>query len=216
MKTTLSFLALAGGYVVFHPGVAAAEPRFGAAPPVPFVESGDYTIDPQHGGVSFEITHLGLSKVHGRFNTFEGNIHEDAKDLGKSSVEFTAKIDSIDTAVAARDAHLRNADFFDAAKFPLLTFKSTKVAKARGGYVVTGDLTIKGNTKRVSIPFKHFGPSTLKGFGEQPTRVGVVAEPITIKRSDFGVGDTAPLPDGTIGASDEVVVRLSLEATKDK
>ena len=216
MKTTLLTLALAGGYVVFHPGVATAESRFGAGSSAPFVQSGDYTIDPQHGGVSFEITHLGLSKVHGRLNAFEGKIHEDASDLGKSSVEFAAKVESLDTAVPARDAHLRNADYFDVAKYPDLTFKSTKVAKARGGYVVTGDLTIKGKTKKVSIPFKHFGPHTLKGFGDQPTRVGIVAEPITIKRSDFGVGDTAPLPDGTLGLSDEVVVRISFEATKDK
>lgn len=220
MKNKLAILplALAAGAVAtvaFHPGVAYAEPRLvggATAPAAP----GDYTIDPQHGGVFFEITHLGLSKVHGRFNTFSGKIHEDEKDLAKSTVEFMAKVDSVDTAVAPRDVHLKTADFFDAAKYPELTFRSTKVAKAKGGFVVTGDLTIKDKTRPVSLTFKRFGPLTLKGMGDQGTRVGYVAEPITIKRSDYGVGSTAPLPDGTIGASDEVVVRISIEATLDK
>jgi polyisoprenoid-binding protein YceI len=218
LKTTLMPIAIAAGlgaYVSLHPGIAYTEPRTASGKPTPFAQPASYTIDPTHTSVYFEITHLGLSKTHGRISKLSGKIREDEKDLAKSSVEFTAQVDSIDTALPARDEHLKNSEYFDVAKYPELTFKSTKVARARDGYVVTGDLTIKGTTKSVSIPFKHYGPLTLT-VGDRSTRVGITAEPITIKRSDFGVGTNQKLPDGTPGASDEVTVRISLEATLDK
>ncbi|MBX3117593.1 MAG: YceI family protein [Fimbriimonadaceae bacterium] len=218
LRITLIPLALAtlfAGYVAFHPGVAYAEPHFAKLSTTEFADQASYTIDADHCSISFEITHLGLSQTHGRFNKFSGKLEEDAKDLTKSSVEFTAQIDSIDTAVAARDKHLLTADFFDAAKYPTLTFKSTKVEKTKDGYTVTGDLTMKDKTKSITIPFKHYGPYTLT-VGDNSTRVGIVAEPIKIKRSDFGVGGDFKLPDGTEGASDTVIVRISFEAIKDK
>jgi polyisoprenoid-binding protein YceI len=202
-------------YVFLYPGVAATEPRLASGKSTPLAQQASYTIDPAHTSVSFEITHLGLSKTHGRLNKVSGKIREDAKVLANSSVEFTAQVDSVVTALPARDEHLIAAEYFDVARYPELTFKSTKVAQAKGGYVVTGDLTIKGRTRRISIPFKHYGPLTLT-VGDQSTRIGVIAEPITIKRSDFGVGGDIRLPDGTPGASDEVTVRISLEATLDK
>ncbi|MBC8136625.1 MAG: YceI family protein [Fibrella sp.] len=206
-----------GSYMALHPGLAYSEPRMISGKPTVFAQQQTrYTIDPAHASIYFEITHLGLSQTHGRINKFSGTILEDEKEPEKSSVEFTARIDSIDTGVPARDEHLRKADFFDTEKYPELSFKSKKVVKAKNGYVVIGDLTIKGKTKEISLPFKHYGPYTMKGMGEQPARVGVVAEPITIKRSDFGVGSTDKLPDGTVGVSDEVVVRISLEGTRDK
>ncbi len=220
MKLRFSILpvALAAasiGYVALHPGVAYAEPRFATRPATDFAQQGTYTVDKDHCSIYFEITHLGLSQTHGRFNKFSGKLKEDPSDLTKSSVEFTAQIDSIDTGVSARDGHLKTADFFDAAKHPTLTFKSTKVEKAKDGYVVTGDLTIKGKTKSISIPFKHYGPYTLN-VGDMSTRVGIVAEPIKLKRSDFGVGGDFKLPDGREGASDEVIVRISFEGILDK
>jgi polyisoprenoid-binding protein YceI len=217
-KATLIPLGLAAGlaaYVLLHPGVAHTEPRLASGSSTPLAALASYTIDPAHTSVAFEITHLGLSKTLGRFNQVSGKIQANAKEPGKSSVEFTAQTDSIDTALPARDKHLRAADYFDVARYPELTFKSTKVARRRNGYVVTGDLTIKGQTRPVSIPFRHYGPLTLQ-VGDRSTRIGIVAEPITIKRSDFGVGGNQKLPDGTPGASDEVTVRISLEATLDK
>ncbi|HEY0867716.1 MAG TPA: YceI family protein [Fimbriimonas sp.] len=208
-------VCLGASYVALHPGVALAEPRFSGGATAQANTTTAYTIDPMHAGIYFEITHLGLSKVTGRFNKFSGKIVEDDKDLTKSSVEFTAQVDSIDTAVAPRDEHLRTADFFEVAKYPTLSFKSTKVEKSGDRYVVTGDLTIKGKTKSVAIPFTHHGPYTME-MGETVTRIGVMAEPITLKRSDFGVGSQDKLPDGTVGASDEVTVRISFEAIKDK
>ena len=206
-------LALAGaGVVAFHPGVAHASPRLAAGPTTRMVEAATYSVDSMHAGISFEIVHMGLSRVHGRINKFGGKIVENPADLGKSSVEFTGEIASLDTAVPPRDKHLQAADYFDAAAHPTLTFRSTKVAKTKDGYLVTGDLTIKGKTKSIEIPFKHYGP--VEGGGA--TRVGIVAETFTIKRSDFGVGGTDKMPNGTMPLSDEVTMRVSLEATKDK
>jgi polyisoprenoid-binding protein YceI len=219
LKITLTPIAIAAGlaaYVTLHPGRAYTEPRLASVNSTPIGQQASYTIDPGHTSVYFEITHLGLSKTQGRFNKVSGKIREDVRDLTKSSVEFTAQVDSLDTALPVRDEHLRAAEYFDVAHHPELTFRSTKVAKAKGGYVVTGDLTIKGTTRTVAIPFKHYGPLTLQGVGDQPPRIGVIAEPITIKRTDFGVGTNKKLPDGTPGASDEVTVRISLEATLDK
>jgi polyisoprenoid-binding protein YceI len=219
LKITLIPISVVAGltaYVALHPGVAYAEPRMASGKATPFAQQANYTIDPEHTSLYFEIRHLGLSVVHGRINKFSGKVAEDEKDLTKSSVELTAQVDSIDTAVPARDTHLKAADFFDVAKYPTITFKSTKIVKAKDGYVLTGDLTIKDKTKSISIPFKHYGPLSMKNFGDQPDRIGVIAEPIVIKRSDFGVGNQFKLPDGTEGASDAVTLRISMEATRNK
>lgn len=213
--TPIAVATVVTGYIAFHPGVAYAETPLARTTPTRFAQQASYSIDAMHAMINFEIKHLELSSVSGRFNKFSGKIKEDGTDLTKASVEFTAEIASIDTAVAARDNHLRTADFFDAAKYPTLTFKSTKVVKTDAGYTVTGDLTIKDKTKSISIPFKHYGPYTMKG-GDNATRIGIVADPITIMRSDFGVGSTAKMPDGRMGASDAVTIRLSFEATLDK
>ncbi len=204
-------------YVALHPGVAYAEPRMASGALAPFAaDLANYTIDPAHTSLYFEIRHLGLSVVHGRINDFSGKVVEDEKDLTKSSIELTAKITSIDTACPPRDTDLRGKDFFDADKYPNLTFKSTKIVKKGNGYVLTGDLTIKGVTKSIEIPFKHYGPLSMKSIPGQPDRIGVVAEPIVIKRLDFGIGNDFKLPDGTEGASNEVTLRISMEATLDK
>jgi polyisoprenoid-binding protein YceI len=206
-------IVLAAGYatlIAIHPGVAYAEPRLAGEKPAPFVQNATYDIDVMHGDVSFEIMHLGLSTVRGRFNKFSGKVVEDPTDLTKSSVEFTAEVESIDTAVAARDTHLKSADFFEVAKYPTIAFKSTKVDKKGDGYVVTGDLTMKGKTKQISIPFRHYGPLKLD-VGDMSTRIGVIAEPIVLKRSDFGIGGDFKLPGGVEGASDNVTVRISFE-----
>jgi polyisoprenoid-binding protein YceI len=97
-----------------------------------------------------------------------------------------------------------------------LQTEPTMLSRAKAGYTVTGDLTIKGTTKSVSIPFKHYCPYQIKGVPGQPPRIGIVADPITIKRSDYGVGSTKPLPGGTMGASDEVIVRISFEGLLEK
>jgi polyisoprenoid-binding protein YceI len=218
MKTALYSIAitvlLSVGYIALHPGVDYVTPRMANAAETPMTEA-TYSIDPMHASIYFDIEHLGLSRVHGRFNKFSGKIVEDASDLSKCSVNFSAETNSIDTAIEARDNHLRTADFFDVEQFPALTFQSTSVRQVGGGYVVTGDLTMHGVTKQIEIPFAHHGPYTMDQRGQQVTRIGIVADPVTILRSDFGVGQTDPMPDGTMGLSNEVVVRISFEATLD-
>jgi polyisoprenoid-binding protein YceI len=219
LKTIVTTLAVAvtvgAGYIALHPGVVYLEPRMANAAETPLT-SASYTIDPMHASIYFDIAHLGLSRINGRFNKFSGKIVEDAQNVGNSSVTFTAETASIDTGVEPRDNHLRTPDFFDAAQYPEVTFKSTSVKKAGNGYVLTGDLTMHGVTKSVTIPFTHHGPYTMEQQGKQVTRIGVVAEPVVLKRSDFGIGSTDPMPDGTMGISDELVVRISFEATKDE
>jgi polyisoprenoid-binding protein YceI len=218
MKRLIAWTPVAGlvagtAIMAFHPGVAIAEQRLTV--PVPLAQGATYTIDEQHAGIYFEIEHLELSKVTGRFNKFNGKIYEHGPDLTKARVEFTAEAASIDTGIGLRDDHLRTADFFEVAKYPTLSFKSTEVVKKGRGYVATGDLTIKGKTKRIAIPFQHFGPKKMT-VGEDATRIGIRCEPIVLRRSDFGVGAQFKLPDGTLGASDEVTVRISFEGLLDK
>jgi polyisoprenoid-binding protein YceI len=215
-KTLIAATALTVGfasYVTFHPGVAFAAPAYATAQNAKPAATGSYTVDPAHTSVGFEIGHLGVSKVQGRFNKNAGKIEIDEKNLSKSSVEFTIETASIDTAVAPRDAHLRTADFFDAEKYPTIAFKSTAVKKAGKGYVVEGDLTIKATTKKISIPFTAYGPISDPW---KNTRVGFVSAPIEINRQDYGVAYNDKLPDGTLSVDNKVTIRLSLEATLNK
>jgi polyisoprenoid-binding protein YceI len=203
-----------GSYVAFHPGIAYAEPTQGAQiKPAQIATTGNYTIDPMHTSIYFQINHMGLTNVHGRLGKFEGKIVQNA-DLSRSSVQFTAQTDSIDTNVAPRDTHLKSKDFFEVEKYPTLNFKSTKIGKWGDGYVAVGDLTIKDVTKQVRIPFKYYGP--LPGGGDQPERIGIIAEPIQINRRDFNVNYGNNLPNGIPAIGDYVTILLAVEATRDK
>ncbi len=203
----------AAALAVILAAAACTQHQRAARPAHGEVQPSTWTIDTMHGGINFEVTHLGLSKTLGSFDEFGGTIRADSAHPANSSVEFFAKVASINTGVPARDEHLRAPDFFDAGKHPDITFKSTRVARMGDGYAVTGDLTLKGVTKSVTIPFHVRGPYTIQGYGDQPPRLGFEAEPITILRSDFGLGDTKPFPDGVMGVTNEVIVRISLEAT---
>ncbi len=122
-------------------------------------------------------------------------------------MKITIDASSIDTAVAPRDADLRSPNFFDVAKYPDLTFASTSIKKLKNDFIAAGDLTLKGVSKPVSIRFKLYGPM------KDPrgnTRIGMVAEPLVIHRSDFGMTNDAA------SVSDDVTIRLSLEATLDE
>lgn len=176
-------------------------------------ESGTYSFDKPHSFIGFKVGHNGLIEVPGFFRDFTGSVTYDAGDVTRSTVEFTAKVASIDTGVAGRDNHLKTADFFDAAKFPEFTFKSTKVAKKGKGWVVTGDLTMKGVTKSITFPFNIAG--FLAGNERSGTRMGITAE-TTINRRDFGVNYDAKLPSGLQVVSDDVKVVLQIEAAMPK
>jgi polyisoprenoid-binding protein YceI len=174
------------------------------------VESGAYDFDKAHAIIGFGVRHLGIALVEGRFKDFAGTVNYDAKDVTRSNVEFTAKIASVDTGVAPRDEHLRSADFFEAAKYPEMTFKSTAIEKRDSDYVLTGDLTIKGVTKRISFPF------TMTGAIKDPwggTRFGIEAS-TSINRRDFGVNFGSRMANGALDVADEVVIDLHIEAVK--
>jgi polyisoprenoid-binding protein YceI len=166
-----------------------------------------YSVDPVHSSVSFGISHAGISNIHGRFNDFSGTFVIDKDDLSKSSFALDIKVESVDTNNAKRDEHLRAPDYFNAKQFPTLSFKSTKVKATDAGFEVTGDLTLHGVTKSVSMTLQ--GGHKVVEFPKGTPRVGVTSV-VTIKRSEFGM--TTEL--GALG--DEVYIVVGLEAAKKK
>ncbi len=175
------------------------------------ITGGVYNIDPAHSTIGFAVRHLEINWVEGRFKDFKGTINYDEKDVTKSTVEFTAKVTSIDTGVEGRDKHLRTADFFDVEKYPEMTFKSTRVErKGKNGYVLHGDLTLKGVTKPVSLPF------TITGAVKDQrgnTRFGVEAQ-TKINRRDFGINYGNAFAGGGFDVGNEVTISLRLEAVQ--
>ena len=199
-------LPFVGGPAVVNVGAQTAATKVAYAP----IPSGDYKLDPAHSLIGFAVRHLEINWVEGRFKEFEGTIHYDDKDVTRSSVEFSAKVASVDTEVEARDKHLRTADFFEVEKFPTMTFKSTRVErKGKDAYILHGDLTLKGVTKPVALPF------TIKGAVKDPwgnTRFGIAGE-TKINRRDFGVNYGNAFAGG-LDVGNEVTISLQLEAVK--
>ena len=174
-------------------------------------ETGTYSFDKAHSFIGFKVKHMGLVEVPGFFRDFNGTVNFDAADPSKSSVEFKAMMTSVDTGVAGRDGHLRKADFFEVEKYPEMTFKSTSVAKKGNGWIVEGDLTMKGVTKSVSIPFEVTG--FVPGGERTGAKIGIAGE-TKINRRDFGVNYGSNLPSGVPQIADEVKVILQIEAGK--
>lgn len=176
-------------------------------------DSGAYSFDKAHSFIGFKVRHMGLIEVPGFFRDFTGTVNFDAKDMSRSTVEFTAKATSVDTGVAGRDNHLRTADFFEVAKYPDITFKSTKVEKKGKSWLLTGDFTMKGVTKSITFPFEIVGwlPADERSGG----KMGIAAE-TTINRRDYGVNYGTNLPSGIPAVSDNIKIVLQIEAGKKK
>jgi len=169
-----------------------------------------YTIDKNHSDASFQIRHF-ASKVRGRFGDFEGTIQADPAKPEASSVVFTIKTASIDTNQPDRDKHLRSADFFDAEKFPEITFKSSKFTPAgKDKYDVTGTLTMHGVSKEITLPV------TFLGSMKDPRGNEVASFELETKlnRKDFGINWNKTLDNGGVMLSDDVDVTISLETKK--
>ena len=186
MKIRPSFLAFAALAASFATTASAA------------VET--YVADPAHSSVNFSIRHF-FTKVPGRFTKFTASITVDRDNLEKSSAEATINIASVSTTEEKRDAHLQQPEFFDAAKFPTMTFKSTSWKKTGGDtFDVTGALTIKGVTKEVVLKVKSLG------FG--PGMMGAILSgwegSMTIRRDDFGVSEFG----GVVGADVEITINV--------
>ena len=164
-----------------------------------------YKVDPVHSSISFLIEHAGISNIHGRFNEFSGEITIDSADPEKSSFALTIPIDSIDTNNVKRDEHLRAPDYFNAKQFPNLTFRSTGVKPIAGGFEVTGDLTIHGVTKPVTLTFA--GGDKVVEFPKGTKRIGLVSE-FSVLRTDYGVNTAQS------GLGDEVTIVVGVEAAQ--
>ena len=175
------------------------------------VEAGTYNFDKAHSFIGFKIKHMGLIEVPGFFRDFTGTVNYDAAEPSKSTVQFTAKMTSVDTGVGGRDNHLRTKDFFEVETHPEMVFKSTSVTKKGNGWVLNGDLTMKGVTKPVSIPFEITG--FIPGGERAGAKIGIVGE-TSINRRDFGVNYGNNMPNGVPVLSDDVKIVLQIEAAK--
>ncbi len=170
--------------------------------------SATWEIDVAHSSIGFGIRHLMVSTVRGSFNTFNGTVTLDGDDPTTARIAVTIDPASVDTRESKRDEHLRSADFFDVAKYPAMTFTSTKVEKAGAGFTVTGDLTMHGVTREVVLAVD--GPlATVKDpWGGQ--RAGLRAT-ATLSRKDFGLTWNKALETGGVVVGDEVAIVIDLE-----
>lgn len=149
-----------------------------------------WTNDPPHAQLLFTVTHLGINDVSGSFDDFTVNVASSKPDFSDAVFTLTAKTNSINTRVEARNNHLKSADFFDVEKYPELTFKSTGIKPAGDNkYKLTGDLTIHGVTKPVTVDLLYRGQTTNPMTSKLTTSFQITG---TIKRSDFGVGGKFP------------------------
>ena len=164
----------------------------------------EYDYDLVHSSITFKARHLDISWIHGRFNQVDGKFILDRQDPTKSSFKLVVKADSVDTGNAARDEHLRQPDYFDTKQFPTIEFKSTKVKAINGGYEVTGDFTMHGTTKPVTLTL--MGGKELDWKGVK--RVGFSTE-VKLKRSDFGFDKSAIGPIG-----DEAIILIDCEGMR--
>jgi polyisoprenoid-binding protein YceI len=178
---------------------------------VPALAGDTYVVDKTHSEVSFQVRHMMVSKVRGVFTDFGGTINYDKAKPESSSVEISIKTASINTNNEKRDAHLRSEDFFFAEKFPEITFKSTKiVSKGDNKYDVSGDFTMRGVTKQITLPVTLVGEQ--KGMGGE-TRIGFETG-ITLNRKDYGLAWNRALETGGVVVGDEVVITINIEAVK--
>ncbi|MDQ3680059.1 MAG: YceI family protein [Actinomycetota bacterium] len=173
--------------------------------------TGEYTLDPSHSRIGFVARHAMVAKVRGWFNEFEGSGYLNADDPSKSRLELTIKAASIDTRNADRDAHLRSNDFFDMENYPEIRFVTTSVEPVDDAtHRVTGDLTMKGVTKPVTLDVEYAG-SAVDPFGN--TRVGFEGS-VAVNRKDWGVNWNAPLEAGGVLVSEKVVLEFEVSAIK--
>ncbi len=173
-------------------------------------DSVEWKPDPSHSSVGFSISHLVVSSVAGRFKEATAKIELDDADLTKSQVSVDINAASIDTGDQKRDDHLRGPDFFDVKKFPKLTFKSTKIAKAGASYKLTGDLTIRDVTKSVTLDATLSAPVKTP-WGNQARAAKLTGK---LKRSDFGLKWNKALETGGVVVGDEVTINVKAEVTK--
>lgn len=173
--------------------------------------TGEYTIDPAHTTIGFVARHAMVTNVKGSFQDFTGTLQLDGSDPSKSTATIDVVMDSIETGNADRDGHLKSSDFFKTDEFPTMTFRTTK-AEALGGddYRITGDLTILGTTKPLTIDLEFNGAAT-DPFGNQ--RVGFEGKS-EILRSEWGLTWNAALETGGVLVSDKIKLNFDISAIR--
>ncbi|MEY2477641.1 MAG: hypothetical protein QOG87_2956 [Actinomycetota bacterium] len=171
---------------------------------------GTYVLDPTHTRIGFIARHLMVTKVRGNFGEFDGSITI-AEDPAKSTAQATIKALSVETGVADRDNHLRSGDFFEAEKYPDLTFANARVVAQKGTkFTVVGDLTIKDVTKQVELDVELDGVVT-DPFGNEKIAVSARTE---INREDFGMSWNAALETGGVLVSQKIVIEIEAQAVR--
>jgi polyisoprenoid-binding protein YceI len=173
-------------------------------------ESETYQIDPMHTLVGFSVRHMVINTVKGSFKDVSGTVEYDGKDPMSVKAGGAIKAASIDTGVAKRDEHLRSPDFFDAARFPEITFESERIEKQGGAAVLVGKLTMHGVTKEVSLPLTVSGPIK-DSWGNE--RIGIETTTM-LNRKDYGINWSQKLDNGGLVVGDEVKVEINAEAVK--
>jgi polyisoprenoid-binding protein YceI len=172
--------------------------------------SDTYNIDPMHSSVGFSVQHMVINKVRGKFSQFTGSVVVDGKAI--QSAKGTIQTGSIDTGIARRDTHLKSPDFFDATKYPTITFVSKRVENKGGDTVLIGDYTMHGVTKELSLPVTLSGPIKDNWGGE---RIGLEAK-TKLNRRDYGLTYNQALETGGLVVGDEIEIEINAEAVKAK
>ncbi len=176
--------------------------------PAPAATS-SWNIDPNHSSAQFSVRHLAISTVRGAFSTVKGTISFDDKDVTKSSIDVTIDVNSVDTRQPDRDKDLKSDKFFDAANFPNITFKSTKVEQVSPGKLkVTGDLTIRGTTKSVVLDVDGPTAPVKDPWGNQRAAASATTK---VNRQDYGVKWNAKLDNGGVVVGDDVNIIIDVE-----
>lgn len=168
----------------------------------------EWTLDPSHTAAQFSVKHMKISTVRGQFDKLTGTVNLDDKDLTKSTVNVTIDANSINTREPKRDAHLRSPDFFEVAKYPTLTFQSTKVEKAGDKLLVTGDLTIRGISKPVVLTVEGPSPAVKNPWG---VPVRVISATGKLNRLDYGLKWNKALEAGGFLVGDEITLIIDGE-----
>ena len=174
--------------------------------------TGTWSIDPTHSRVGFSSRHAMVTKVRGAFNDVSGTAQLDAEDMSRSQVRVVLQVASVDTRSPQRDAHLRSADFFDAQQHPTIEFDSTAVDEVdENQFIVTGELTIRGVTRTISVPLELLCVDT-DPFGQ--LRAGLEGSR-RIDRKDWGVSWNTPLDSGGVLVSDKITLEFELSLVKE-
>lgn len=170
-----------------------------------------YQIDSSHSGANFSVKHMMVTNVSGRFSNVKGAVTFDEKNLSKSSIEATVDIETINTNEPKRDAHLKSPDFFGTAKFPQMTFKSTRVYKAGGVTKADGDLTLHGVTKPVTLTLTELSGEVKHPMG---TIVRGAVATTRISRKDYGLTWNKTIEAGGVVVGDEIAITLEIELSR--